>query len=68
MPVVKNRVLEMDVWRFQMSLEDILPGLDRKWAVCIIISRSIATVCVWPAFDYLQRTVRGAQNGKSLTE
>lgn len=39
---------------FQMSLEDILPDLDRKWAVCIIINRSIATVCVWPAFDCLQ--------------
>ena len=39
---------------FQMSLEDILPDLNRKRATCVIISRNTASVCVWPTFDYLQ--------------
>lgn len=31
---------------FQMSLEDILPDLSRKWAMCVLVSRNIAIVCV----------------------
>ena len=36
---------------FQMSLEGILPDLNRKQATSAIIT---AIVCVWPTFDYLQ--------------